>query len=84
MRFCQLKDIDMEQKTEDNLKRQSRLTALVIAGSTICWLSIQWIGSAIGIPGHYAILADLATLAAFFWALVNCFFLWRQRQDLKG
>ena len=54
---------------------------LVIAGSISLWLIIQWIGPLIGLAGRYAILADLAVMAALIWALINCFFIWRKRQD---
>jgi len=74
----------MEQETEKNLMRQGRLTAMVIAGSMFFWLFAQWIGLQFGLAGRFAILADLITLAALFWALVNCFFIWRKRQDFKG
>lgn len=74
----------MEQETEKNLMRQGRLTAMVIAGSMFFWIFAQWIGPQFGLAGRYAILVDLIVLAALFWALVNCFFIWRKRQDFKG
>ena len=65
--------------SDDNVMRQGRITALVIAGSISLWLIIQWIGPLIGLAGRYAILADLAVMAALIWALINCFFIWRKR-----
>jgi len=44
----------------------------------------QWIGPELGLSGRYAILIDLLALAAFFWALVVTFQIWRQRQSDKG
>jgi len=38
----------------------------------------------LGLTMRYAILADLIVLAALFWALVNCFFIWRKRQNNEG
>ena len=67
--------------SDDNVMRQGRITALVIAGSISLWLIIQWIGPLIGLAGRYAILADLVVMAALIWALINCFFIWRKRQD---
>ena len=67
--------------SDENVMRQGRITALVIAGSISLWLIIQWIGPLIGLAGRYAILADLVVMAALIWALINCFFIWRKRQD---
>ena len=74
----------MEQETEKKLMKQARLTAMVIAGSMAFWLFAQWVGPQVGLAGQYAILADLITMAALFWALVNCFFIWRKRHYVKG
>ena len=74
----------MEQEAEKNLMRQGRMTAIIIAGSMFFWIVAQWVGPELGLAGRYAILADLITLAALFWALVNCFFIWQQSKDSKG
>jgi hypothetical protein len=48
------------------------------------WIAAQWIGPELGLSGRYAILIDLLVLAAFFWALVVTFQIWRKRQSDKG
>ncbi|NBZ87543.1 hypothetical protein GV832_08115 [Rhodobacteraceae bacterium CYK-10] len=44
------------------------------------WLIVQEIGAQYGWPPKYALLADLAALAAFFWTLVATYRLWRLGQ----
>ncbi len=70
--------------TEQNQMVQGRITALVIAGSVSLWLIANWLGPKFGLSLRYAILADFIVLAALFWALLNCFFIWRKRQSSKG
>ena len=57
------------------LKKQSLHQAWLI------WLAAQWIGPAVGLPGRFALLIDLAALAAFVWAFYAIYNLWRARQD---
>ncbi|MEM1233875.1 MAG: DUF5337 domain-containing protein [Pseudomonadota bacterium] len=61
--------------------RSGRTVALVLVGATLLWLLAQVLGPRFGLPGEYAILFDLAALAAFFWAMVVAFRLWRMRGD---
>ena len=74
----------MRLETDKNLMKQGRLTALVIAGSVCLWLIVNAVGPQFGLTVRYAILADLIVLAVLFWALVNCFFIWRGRQNNEG
>ncbi len=74
----------MRPDTDKNLIKQGRFTALIIAGSTCLWLAANAVGPKFGLTMRYAILADLIVLAALFWALVNCFFIWRGRQNNEG
>lgn len=46
-----------------------------------CWMGVTWLGGKLGLEVRYAILADLVALAAFFWALVVLFQVWRKRQQ---
>ncbi|MDA7428728.1 DUF5337 domain-containing protein [Primorskyibacter aestuariivivens] len=71
----------MGRETEQQIARQGRMTALVIAGTMLIWLAAQFIGPRLGLPGRYAILIDLLALAAFIWAFVNIYQIWRKRQD---
>ena len=71
----------MGPEQEKALARQGRIAALVIAGTMLLWLGAQFIGPRLGLHGRYALLIDLAALAAFFWALVVTWQIWRKRRD---
>jgi hypothetical protein len=45
---------------------------------------VQWLGSEIGLTTRYTVLIDLGVLAAFFWALLVSFQMWRKRQTDDG
>jgi Family of unknown function (DUF5337) len=64
----------------DHTARQQRLVALVLAGTMIVWIGLQALGGVMGWEARYAFLADLAALAAFFWALVVTYQIWRKRR----
>ena len=59
---------------------QTRLVALVIAGTMIVWFGAQWLGGLYGVAPRFAFLADLAALAGFTWALLVTYRIWRRRQ----
>ena len=71
----------MRVQTDQKLMKRGRLTALVIAGSVFMWLIANSVGPKFGLAVRYAILADLIVMAALFWALANCIFIWRKRQN---
>jgi branched-subunit amino acid ABC-type transport system permease component len=52
----------------------------MIAGAMLFWIAMQWFGPQIGLTMRVFVLIDLAVLAAFLWALVVAFQLWRTRQ----
>ena len=54
------------------------------AALAVLWLAAQWLGPALGLPGRYAFLFDMAALAAFVWALVVTYRIWRARRDNQG
>jgi len=62
--------------------RQMRVVAVVIAAATVLWLVLGEIGRQYGWPGRYALLIDLAALAAYVWALVVAWQLWRKRREV--
>lgn len=67
------------------IARKGRHVALIIAGTMLIWLSVTlWLGPVLGLPGRYALLFDLAALAALIYAMVNIYQLWRMRQDRRG
>lgn len=59
---------------------QARLVAIVIAVTMILWMGAQWVGGQLGWQTRFVFLFDLAALAAFFWALVVTYQLWRKRR----
>lgn len=67
---------------QENLEfaRQGRQVALVISGAMLFWIVMQWFGPQMGLTMRVFVLIDLAVLAAFLWALVVAFQLWRKRQ----
>lgn len=71
----------MTPDQEKALARQARLVAFVVAGTMLIWMGVSWAGGRMGLDPSYAILADLAALAAFFWALVVTFRIWRARRS---
>ena len=71
----------MSPEEDRHLARQARMVALVIAGTMLAWIGAQWLGPRLGLAGRYAFLFDLAALAAFFWALVVTYQIWRKRRE---
>ena len=71
----------MSDESDRAFARQARLVALVIAFTGAIWIVAQTVGPKLGLAGEYAILIDLFALAAFVWALVVTYGLWRKRKD---
>ncbi|MGI9389774.1 MAG: DUF5337 domain-containing protein [Boseongicola sp.] len=63
------------------LARQARLVSLVIVGTMVLWLALQWLGGRLGLPERYVFLLDLFALAGFLWALIVTLQIWRKRRD---
>jgi hypothetical protein len=61
--------------------RQARLVGIVLAATMVLWVGAQWVGGQMGWPPRYALLCDLAALAAFIWALVVTYQIWRKRRS---
>ena len=74
----------MDEGTEQAIARKGRHIALVIAGSMLIWILVQFIAPKIGLPGRYALLFDFMALAALIYAVVNIMQLRRMRRDSKG
>ncbi len=62
------------------MARQARLVAVVFVVTIVVWFVAQLIGAQIGLEARYAILFDLAALAAFVWGLVVTYQIWRKRR----
>lgn len=56
---------------------QARLAALVIAVAMVAWMAAQWLGGTLGWQARFVFLFDLAALAAFTWAIVVTWRVWR-------
>lgn len=69
---------------DEALVRKARLVAVVIAVTMVLWMGAQWFGGQIGMQTKYAFLFDLATMAAFIWAMINTYQIWRSRRDSRG
>ena len=51
--------------------------AVVIAVAFALWVGLQWLGGRLGWEARYAFLIDFAALAAFVWALIVTWRIWR-------
>ena len=69
---------------EEALARKARMVAVVIAVTMVLWMGAQWLGGQIGMQTKFVFLFDLATLAAFIWAMINTYQIWRMRRDSRG
>jgi hypothetical protein len=65
------------------LKRaaQARLVAIVLVATMVLWMGAQWLGGRMGWETRFVFLFDLAALAAFLWAMVVTYQIWRGRQS---
>lgn len=59
---------------------EGRMVALVIALAAIVWVAVQWLAGRNGWNVRYVLLADLAAGAAFIWALVVTWRIWRRQR----
>ena len=71
----------MSPEEDRQLAKTARMVAIVIAATMLAWIGAQWLGPRMGLAGRYAFLFDLAALAAFVWALVVTFQIWRKRRE---
>jgi hypothetical protein len=74
----------MSAEQDQNIARKGRHAAIVIAGSMVLWIAANFAGPALGLAGRYALLFDLAALAALIYAMVNIYQIWRLRQNNQG
>jgi hypothetical protein len=71
----------MDSDPDLRTARQARFVGLVMAATMILWMGAQWLGGRLGLPERYVFLFDFAALAAFIWALVVTYQIWRRRRD---
>ena len=68
-----------------NIKeKQSRLIAIVIAGSVLFWTIMQGTAPSLEISARYMLLIDFMTLAALTWSLISLYKIFRSRRGTKG
>ena len=68
-----------------NIKeKQSRLIAIVIAGSVLFWTIIQGTAPSLEISARYMLLIDFMTLAALTWCLISLYKIFSLRRETKG
>ena len=60
--------------------RQARLVAIVLAATMILWMGAQWLGGKLGLETRFVFLFDLADIAAFVWAMLVTYQIWRGRR----
>ena len=58
---------------------EARKIAVVIAAAAILWIVIEALGGQYNWPPKYIFLADLSAAAAFIWAMVAAFRIWRRQ-----
>ena len=63
------------------IAKQARLVAVVLAVTMLLWMGVQVIGGEMGWQPRFVFLFDFAALAAFLWALVVTYQIWRARRD---
>jgi hypothetical protein len=59
---------------------QARLVGIVLAVTMILWMGAQWLGGTLGWETRFVFLFDFVALAAFLWALVVTYQIWRGRR----
>lgn len=72
----------MDSDREQAIARKGRHIGLVIAGTAMAWLVLTlWVGPSAGLSQPDLVLIDLAALAAFVYAAIKIYQLWRLRRD---
>ena len=56
------------------------MVGIVLAGTMILWMGAQWLGGQFGWQTRFVFLFDLAAIAAFLWAMVVTYQIWRGRR----
>lgn len=67
--------------SKEDQQRQTRSASIVIIVAMLGWMAVTFLGGKLGLPMRYAFLADFAAMAAFAYALIVLFRVWRQRQE---
>jgi hypothetical protein len=72
----------MQRPDRQDVKRaaQARLVGIVLAATITLWMGAQWLGGELGWQTRFVFLFDFVALAAFLWALVVTYQIWRGRR----
>lgn len=70
-----------DAKVSEGRRRQARIAAIVILVTMVGWMGVSFMGGQLGLPARFAFLADLSALAAFAWAGIVLFRVWRSQSD---
>ncbi|WP_209425839.1 DUF5337 domain-containing protein [Pararhodobacter sp. SW119] len=73
----------MSQRSDQERQhaRQVRQVAAVLVVTMLVWMGLSWAGGFYGWEPRFAFLIDFLALAAFAWALIVTFRLWRERRN---
>ena len=59
---------------------QARRVGIVLAVTMVLWMGAQFLGGQLGLETRFVFLFDLLAIAAFVWALVVTYQIWRSRR----
>ena len=69
---------------ERALAAKGRMVSLVIMGTMLLWLVIQfWLGPMLELTTRYILLIDLLAMAALLWSFIVSWQIKRQRRALR-
>ncbi|SPF75950.1 hypothetical protein ALP8811_00945 [Aliiroseovarius pelagivivens] len=74
----------MATDSQNNIRRQGRMAALVIAATGLLWVGGTFAGNSLGWSNRTMALVDMLALAGFVFGLVVTYRIWRQRQTDEG
>ena len=74
----------MNRKQNKIQTKKGRLAGLVIAGSMLLWLGLQWLAVVFNLSVRLMLVIDFVVIAAMAWSLLTTFQIWRARHHTEG
>ncbi len=74
----------MTDEMHQALVRKGRITGSVIAAGGVLAILAPWLVQVLSLPLRYEMLFYFFSLAAFVWAFVSIYQIWRLRRDNQG
>ena len=74
----------MKSETQRDTAKRGRFISVIIAGSVIFWIAMNFLGPQLGLAGRYAILIDLMVAATLLWCLIVLLQIWRDQRNGEG